>query len=38
MDEMRLLAVDLPGGHVSLNKAKELEEMLDQEAEKRRWV
>lgn len=30
------MAVELPGGHVSLEKARGLEEMLDLEAEKRR--
>lgn len=38
MEEMRRMAVVLPGGHVSLEKAKALEEMLDLEAEKRRYV
>lgn len=36
MEEMKRLAMELPGGHVSLDKARELEEMLDIEAEKRR--
>lgn len=36
MEEMRKLAAELPGGHVSLAKAEQLEEMLDVEAEKRR--
>lgn len=35
---MKRIALDMPGGHVSLDKAKELEEMLDLEAEKRRYI
>ena len=38
MDEMKKAALDLPGGQVSLGQAIELEEMLDQETEKRRWA
>ena len=35
---MKRLALNMPGGHISLDKARELEEMLDLEAEKRRSV
>jgi len=38
MDEMKKAALDLPGGQVSLDQAIELEGMLDQETEKRRWA
>jgi hypothetical protein len=36
MEEMKGAAIDLPGGHISLEQANQLEEMLDGEAEKRR--
>lgn len=35
---MKRLALDLPGGHITLDKARELEDILDLEAEKRRSV
>jgi len=36
MEEMKRSAMDLPGGHISLEQAVELEEMLDRETQKRR--
>jgi len=38
MEEMKRSAMELPGGHISLEQAVELEEMLDRETEKRRQV
>jgi hypothetical protein len=38
MNEMKKAAVELPGGQVSLDQASELENMLDAEIEKRRYV
>jgi hypothetical protein len=38
MNEMKKAAVELPGGQVSLDQASELENMLDAETEKRRYV
>ena len=35
---MKKAAVELPGGQVSLDQASELENMLDAETEKRRYV
>jgi hypothetical protein len=36
MEEMKRAAINLPGGHISLEQAVELEGMLDLETEKRR--
>jgi hypothetical protein len=36
MEEMKRAAIELPGGHISLDQAVELEGMLDLETEKRR--
>jgi hypothetical protein len=38
MEEMKKAAIELPGGHISLDQAVELEAMLDLETEKRRYV